>query len=112
MTNHNPFCISQQKKCVSRNSYSIYYSYLAIMSNKRMVGIMKIAICDDEKYIRDFIKDCITSELSDADILCFESAESFLKTNENADIMFLDIQMPGINGMELARRVRFRGSGI
>ena len=75
-----------------------------------MVNFMKIAICDDEKYIRDFIKDCITSELSNADILCFESAESFLKANENADIMFLDIQMPGINGMELARRVRFRGS--
>lgn len=80
------------------------------MSNKRKVSIMKIAICDDEKYIRDFMKACIANEYPDEDILCYESAESLLKSDENADIVLLDIQMNGIDGMELAKQMRANGS--
>lgn len=71
---------------------------------------MKIAICDDEKYIRDFIAESISKEVENADVMCFESAEGMLEADGNVDIMFLDIQMAGMDGMELARQVRSRGS--
>lgn len=71
---------------------------------------MKIAICDDEKYIRDFIAKSISDEITDAIVKCYESAEDLLEAEYNPDILFLDIQMPGIDGMELAKQVRANGS--
>ena len=71
---------------------------------------MKIAICDDEKYIRDFLAECISDEITDAIVKCYESAEDLLEAAYNPDILFLDIQMPGIDGMELAKQVRANGS--
>ena len=71
---------------------------------------MIIAICDDEKYIRDSLAESISNEIIDATVKCYESAEDLLETEDNPDILFLDIQMSGINGMELAKQVRSTGS--
>ena len=37
------------------------------------------------------------------------SGEALLEADEQIDILFLDIQMPGKNGMETARALRKRG---
>ena len=49
---------------------------------------MKIAICDDEKYIRDFIAKSISDEITDAIVKCYESAENLLEAAYNPDILF------------------------
>lgn len=74
---------------------------------------MKIAMCDDDKiltsiyskYIRDWGKDHNES----IEIAEFPSAEAFLyhwSPMEKFDILFLDIQMESMNGMELAKVIR------
>ena len=72
---------------------------------------MKIAIVDDEKSIRSYlqekIKQCKYFEEEECEVQCFENGEAFLQTKiEEIDILFLDVEMPGINGMDLARKLR------
>ena len=67
---------------------------------------MRIAICDDEKNIQELIGKKILKQYSEAEILFFSSGEELLLSKEKTDILFLDIQMPGKNGMETARELR------
>lgn len=71
-----------------------------------------IAICDDEKTIQQILKQDIKKICADHDIACqitcYDSGEKMLELNKSQmpDILFLDIQMSGQNGMEIARRLR------
>lgn len=43
----------------------------------------------------------------------FSDAESFLKSNHSRfDLVIMDIDMPGINGVDAARQLRHKGNGI
>jgi DNA-binding response OmpR family regulator len=63
-------------------------------------------IVDDEAPIRDMLKDAFTSEGYDA--ICAESAEEAreILKRDKPQIMFLDLKLPGMNGVELCRRIR------
>lgn len=67
---------------------------------------MRIAICDDEKNIRELLKSKIARQYPDENIICFSSGEELLLSDQYIDILFLDIQMAGKNGMETARELR------
>ena len=67
---------------------------------------MRIAICDDEKNIRELIADKVKKQYPQGDIVFFSSGEELLLSKEQPDILFLDIQMNGKNGMETARELR------
>ena len=67
---------------------------------------MRIAICDDEKNIRELIANKVVKQYPDAEIIFFQSGEELLLSDESIDILFLDIQMSGIDGMETARELR------
>ena len=67
---------------------------------------MRIAICDDEKNIRELIANKVAKQYPDAEIIIFQSGEELLLVDESIDILFLDIQMSGIDGMETARELR------
>lgn len=67
---------------------------------------MQIAICDDEKDIRELIGNKIVCIDSEAEISFFQSGEELLASEQDMDILFLDIQMQGINGMETAIELR------
>ncbi|MDE7333326.1 MAG: LytTR family DNA-binding domain-containing protein [Lachnospiraceae bacterium] len=69
---------------------------------------MNIAICDDEKAIREQIK-----ELIEKKGLCpelFETGDSLLAAGKQFDIVFLDIQMDGTDGIEAAKKLRERSA--
>lgn len=74
---------------------------------------MKIAICDDEREQIDNLKEKLTV-FSEArhkyfEISVFSSAEAFLfayRECKDYDLLFLDIEMGAMNGIELAREVR------
>ncbi|MCM1040521.1 MAG: LytTR family DNA-binding domain-containing protein [Ruminococcus sp.] len=72
---------------------------------------MKIAVCDDEKAVRDDIAEKIHLLFSDTDIFLYESGDELLAAEAAFDIIFLDIQMEGVNGMETAKKLRQAGSG-
>jgi len=78
--------------------------------------MIHIAICDDEKsmsgLIRKMVSDFFCSKNMETEIVVFSCGEELLKYGKQIDILFMDIQMNGIDGMETARILRerkFRG---
>lgn len=71
---------------------------------------MRIAVCDDEELFRIEFKSVLDKVLINAeyDIDTFSGGsslyEAFLKNS--FDLVFLDIEMPGIDGITLAKRLR------
>lgn len=70
---------------------------------------VKIAVCEDEIEVQKMLAESIQKVCPNAEILCYLSSEALLEADEQIDILFLDIQMPGKNGMETARALRKRG---
>ncbi len=70
------------------------------MSRKR------ILVVDDEKSIRDMLSAAFTKEGYEVHLA--ENAEKALKIVKEASIhvMFLDLKMPGMNGVELCRKIK------
>ena len=66
---------------------------------------MKIGICDDEKEIREILRDKVQSLYPKADILQYASGEELL-ARELPDILLLDIKMQGKSGIETAEELR------
>ena len=73
---------------------------------------MRIAICDDEKNIRELIENKVAKQYPAAEIVFFQSGEELLLSDESIDILFLDIQMSGIDGMETARELRKKDKSV
>lgn len=70
---------------------------------------MKIAICDDDKRIRELIGESVREVSESVEIETFCDAGGILAPESDADIVFLDIQMPGVDGMNAARLLRADG---
>lgn len=71
---------------------------------------MHIAICDDERIFINKISKLINHP--DAEILAFDSGSKLLECKEKIDIVLLDIEMPGINGLEVAEKLYLRNKDI
>ena len=65
---------------------------------------MNIAVCDDEKEVREQIKGLLRRQNQTA--ILYASGEELLAAKEQYDIVFLDIQLDGKNGIETARALR------
>lgn len=72
---------------------------------------MRILICDDDilmcgqlqKYIESYFeKICVKCP----EIICFSDGESLLADQGEKDILFLDIEMPGINGIYVGTELK------
>ena len=68
--------------------------------------MIRIAIVDDEKVIREQIKKLIEKKQTDCEIDTYGTGEDLLQANSVYDIIFLDIQMNGMNGIDTARALR------
>ena len=68
--------------------------------------MIRIAIVDDEKVIREQIKKLIEKKQTDCEIDTYGTGEDLLKADSVYDIIFLDIQMDGMNGIDTARALR------
>lgn len=68
--------------------------------------MLKIAVLDDDevfgKHVQALLKQYIEVP---TEILYFSTGTAFLKEGEDTDILFLDIDMPKMNGMELAHEL-------
>ena len=78
--------------------------------------MIRIAICDDEKHMADHIRamasDFFRKKNREIQLRTFSSGEELLSYDGQIDILFLDIQMKGMDGIETARKLRdskFRG---
>ncbi|MCO4270882.1 two-component system response regulator RgaR [Clostridioides difficile] len=73
--------------------------------------MFRVVICDDEKIQRSILKEFTEKLLSERclnyQILEFSCGEDLIsKYPEKIDIIFLDIQMKDINGIEVAKKIR------
>lgn len=67
---------------------------------------MQIAICDDEQGVREALAKKIEKMYPQAGVALYETCEELLDSSIPPDILLLDIQMPGKDGMETARILR------
>ena len=67
---------------------------------------MRIAICDDEVSMVQILEEKIKKLLPDAVIEKYLSGEKLIASGSKPDVLFLDIQMPGMDGMETAKMLR------
>lgn len=66
----------------------------------------KIAICDDDVTTLHQLKKYIENYAIHFEIDIFQSGEALLNKKETYEIILLDIDMKGINGLETAKRIR------
>ncbi len=80
---------------------------------------MRIAICDDQpaqlQLLQEQCRRWGASRNVPVQVQTFGTAEAFLfayETDKAFDVLLLDIQMPGLSGMELAHRLRSAGDSL
>jgi len=69
---------------------------------------LEIAVVDDEKAIREHICALIEEQKPGSHIEAYATGGELLASGKRFDIVFLDIQMDGMNGIEAARKLRER----
>jgi len=71
----------------------------------------KILIVDDERLARDFIADLVASHIAGAEVTKVDNAEKALDCMQTKtyDLLFVDIEMPGMNGLELLDAINRMG---
>lgn len=81
--------------------------------------MFRIAICDDEKYFREWMKEMLLQYMKDSgtyyDIDIFQSRKDLLELGIEINqykIIFLDINMDEIDGMMTAQKIRERNEDI
>ena len=76
----------------------------------------KLAIVEDTAEERAALVSCLETYRrkmhENISWICFENAYDFLESREHFDIVFFDIMLPGMNGMEAAEKLREYDSDI
>jgi DNA-binding LytR/AlgR family response regulator len=74
------------------------------------VDVIRIAICDDEKNIRAYLRTLVRKQDSESEITEYASADEYLSGKMEHDLLFLDIEMKGdtsgMDGMSMAKQLR------
>lgn len=68
--------------------------------------MLDIAVVDDEKGIRDHLCELIRKQKQPGRAESYATGEELLASGKRFDIVFLDIRLDGINGIETARKLR------
>ena len=72
--------------------------------------MIKIAICDDEKNIRSYLMSLIREQNTECEITEYASADEYLSSGVEHDLLFLDIELKGsasgMDGMGMAKCIR------
>ncbi len=79
--------------------------------------MIKIAVCDDEQYcinsITDLLNEYKTEKKLELEIDTYLLSSNLLKSNlKKYDLIFLDVEMGGENGIEVARKIRLHNKEV
>ncbi len=67
---------------------------------------MEIAVVDDEKVIREQIRELVEKYEPGCHVKTYKAGEELLAEGVGCDVVFLDIQMEGMNGIDTAKALR------
>ena len=77
------------------------------------MGLMRILVVDDEPAVRDSLRRALELEGYDVELAADgETALARLEAASHPDAVVLDILMPGIDGLEVCRRMRAAGDEV
>ena len=69
--------------------------------------IFKVALCDDEEYVFDIVNEKLQNYARlkgiEAKVTYYKTAETLLENADSMDMLLLDIDMPGMDGIEAGR---------
>ena len=72
--------------------------------------MLKIAICDDEVSVTQLLENLVMSYKTDKNIdiatFTYNDGNSLLLSKERFDLIFLDVEMEELNGVEVAQKIR------
>lgn len=75
--------------------------------------MLHIAICDDESYMQDKLKNLVHDFFAEnkivISVITFTCGENLLEYGKKIDVLFLDIQMKSLNGIDTAKILRQSG---
>lgn len=71
----------------------------------------RIAVCDDSKRVQEQIAEWIKEEYV-CEVNVFSTGEELLEKKEDYHIIFLDISLGKLNGIETARKIREYSKGL
>lgn len=74
---------------------------------------MKFAVCDDDKFAYEQLEEYIfeffgTRHLKKPELEYFQDGESLLCSGIDMDVLFLDIEMPGVDGIFIGNELKRR----
>lgn len=79
------------------------------MENRTSLSVMKILVIDDERSIRNSLKEILTDEGYDVDVAEDGAQGLELADKERYDAVFCDIKMPNMDGMEFQDKLTEHG---
>lgn len=72
-----------------------------------MEPLRRIGLVEDHEYLRDVLEQMI--RMCGYEIMAFESAEGFLTAGREFDCLVVDLDLPGMTGIQLEARLRLQG---
>ncbi len=74
--------------------------------------MLKVSICDDNKITREELCDIVNKYFVGrkipSEIRCYTCGEALLEDKSSEDIVFLDVEMPGVNGIQAGYEILAR----
>lgn len=67
---------------------------------------MKILLVDDEELQLIRLENACKKVMPDSEFFSFTNPIKVVESNINFDLAFLDIEMPGLNGIQLAKKLK------
>ncbi len=67
--------------------------------------VYKVLVVDDDKKIVKMIKDFLEMEQYQVSV-AYDGETAIKKAGENPDLILLDINLPGVNGIEVCKKIR------
>ena len=75
---------------------------------------MKILVVDDERAVRESLRRALELEAYEIELACdgSEALQALKDEERQPDAVILDVLMPGVDGLEVCRRVRAAGNTV